>query len=372
MPRAQQFVRKLLSKYQIKRQHLVSLWNTWRETEAYENSLQTFLWWKEYLRVNKAVVGLGLFVVLTNVVISQASATGPQISQDVLLSNPYDVAETLRLIDKYIPNNPAKPEDVAQALQNEITGSYIKTPFLPDTQPGQTDAPAAPSDSTQIAATPTPAAPPAVRTTSTKYTVQIGDTLSGIGSKFNLKISTIQVSNNITNIDSIKPGNELTIPVGDLPQAAIDAAKSRQVASTAAKTNASTLKNIGSAKGGSYGIIMPIHYILISRGVSSYHNGVDFAANIGSPVAAGLNCVVTIASPIGWNDGYGKTILLNCGNGTTIRYGHLSQINVSVGQHVGQGDIIALSGNTGRSTGPHLHFEVRVNGRVIDPFGFSG
>ena len=79
-------------------------------------------------------------------------------------------------------------------------------------------------------------------------------------------------------------------------------------------------------------------------------------------VAAGGK--VTIA---GWLRGYGKVVYVDHGNGLSTRYGHLSQINVTLGQTVTRGQVIGLVGSTGRSTGPHLHYEVRINNQPVDP-----
>lgn len=68
--------------------------------------------------------------------------------------------------------------------------------------------------------------------------------------------------------------------------------------------------------------------------------------------------------------GYGNCVDIDHGNGVISRYGHLSKINVSLGQSVSQGEVIALSGNTGNSTGPHLHFELRMNGEAVNPYDY--
>lgn len=94
------------------------------------------------------------------------------------------------------------------------------------------------------------------------------------------------------------------------------------------------------------------------------HAGIDFAVPTGTPIAAAADGVVALAGVLG---GYGRAVLVNHGNGVSTLYAHLSAPLVSPGQRVTRGQQIALSGNTGRSTGPHLHFEVRINGEPIDP-----
>ncbi|MDE6714435.1 MAG: M23 family metallopeptidase [Lachnospiraceae bacterium] len=104
-----------------------------------------------------------------------------------------------------------------------------------------------------------------------------------------------------------------------------------------------------------------------TAGASTYHKGVDWATPVGTAVCASSAGTVARA---GWGSGYGYVVYINHPNGTQTRYGHLSKIYVSVGQYVNQGDIIAASGNTGRSTGPHLHFEILVNGVQVNPFSY--
>ncbi len=104
-----------------------------------------------------------------------------------------------------------------------------------------------------------------------------------------------------------------------------------------------------------------------TAGASTNHKGVDWATPVGTAVCASSAGTVARA---GWGSGYGYVVYINHPNGTQTRYGHLSKIYVSVGQYVNQGDIIAASGNTGRSTGPHLHFEILVNGVQVNPFSY--
>lgn len=102
-------------------------------------------------------------------------------------------------------------------------------------------------------------------------------------------------------------------------------------------------------------------------GAQGLHSGIDFGASCGTPIkAAGSGTILSA----GWNGGYGNATIINHGGGLATLYGHQSQIGVSVGQSVQQGEVIGYVGTTGRSTGCHLHFEVRVNGNPVDPSGY--
>ncbi len=103
------------------------------------------------------------------------------------------------------------------------------------------------------------------------------------------------------------------------------------------------------------------------KGASTYHKGVDWATPIGTAVAASSGGTVAKA---GWGSGYGYVVYINHPDGRQTRYGHLSKILVKAGQTVKQGEKIALSGNTGRSSGPHIHFEILVNGAQVNPLSY--
>ena len=97
------------------------------------------------------------------------------------------------------------------------------------------------------------------------------------------------------------------------------------------------------------------------------HEGLDLGAPYGAPIAAAAPGTVIYA---GWLGGYGNLVVIDHGGGVATAYGHQSRISVSVGQQVAQGETIGYVGSTGHSTGPHLHFEVRVNGQPVDPLGY--
>ena len=97
------------------------------------------------------------------------------------------------------------------------------------------------------------------------------------------------------------------------------------------------------------------------------HTGLDFRGDSGDPVRATAAGTVTHA---GWQGGYGKLVEIDHGNGLATRYGHLSEIDVRVGQSIRIGQTVGRIGSTGRSTGPHLHYETRVDGDAVDPQKF--
>lgn len=98
-----------------------------------------------------------------------------------------------------------------------------------------------------------------------------------------------------------------------------------------------------------------------------FHSGMDFSANVGTPVYVTGNGKVVQA---GWNGLYGKCIVIDHGFGYTTRYAHLNKISVKVGQQVKRGETIGEVGSTGKSTGPHLHYEVHVKGQVVNPVNY--
>jgi murein DD-endopeptidase MepM/ murein hydrolase activator NlpD len=105
----------------------------------------------------------------------------------------------------------------------------------------------------------------------------------------------------------------------------------------------------------------PIH------GAAAMHAGLDFSGPIGAPIHAAADGKVTF---VGTKAGYGKVVEISHGNGMLTRYAHMSAWTARPGQTVGAGDVIGKIGNTGRSTGPHLHFEVRIHGRAVNPRPF--
>ena len=223
------------------------------------------------------------------------------------------------------------------------------------------------------------------------YEVKQGETIMQIAQKFDLHVASILDANHIKPEDSkkITPGTVLNIPSSDTStssdwivainkaeeaerQKQLELQRQQQLAkakkASSNRAYAATSEYTSSGYSGNYGggLSVPISYSYISRGFSRGHTGVDYVAPTGTPVhAAGDGKVIKTST--GWSGGYGNQILIDHGGGRVTRYAHLSSINVDVGQYVSGGQVIGYSGSTGRSTGPHLHYELIVNGTPVQP-----
>jgi murein DD-endopeptidase MepM/ murein hydrolase activator NlpD len=199
------------------------------------------------------------------------------------------------------------------------------------------------------------------------YQVQEGDTLESISKKFSVNLEDVLnwPGNNIDlTSQKVNPGDYVMVPGG---YQKLMPWKIPSVARAGASNNSGTA--CGGVKVGS-GFIWPTGNHFLSPGGNDFwsgHPGIDIAAGLGTPVRAADAGVVTMAQG-GLNGGYGNVVMIDHGNGYLTVYGHLSQINVVPCQEVDAGTLIGLAGSTGNSTGPHLHFEIRLGGENIDPW----
>ena len=248
------------------------------------------------------------------------------------------------------------------------------------------------------------------------YVVKPGDTLSSVGEKFNVSVNAIRYASNLSTSDLLNTGQELTVPpVGGLwhiveggdtvssiaskfevvEQAIIDSnylfppynlSVGQQLvipdatvppptptAPTIGQYASSTIKQVVSkVTGGVVGsgtFSNPCSKLLISQYFSWYHPAIDIqsAGQDNLTIYASDSGTVVGVYTGGWNYGYGNQVLVDHGNGYLTSYSHLSSVSVSAGANVSKGQALGIMGNTGRSFGSHLHFEIEYFGKLINP-----
>lgn len=198
-----------------------------------------------------------------------------------------------------------------------------------------------------------------------------GENLTNIAKKYQANVDKIIVFNNLTNISDIKSGDVIFIPEGIKPTKVVSSYKAPAVSSKP-KTKAENIfsdEDLPSAS--DLSINTKFLWPLLSHRITQYfswrHTGLDIGDKVGNPIYATDDGKVERS---GWSKGYGYNVVINHGNGLQTLYGHASQLLVKDGETVSRGQVIALIGSTGWSTGPHLHLEVRVNGVRKNPISY--
>ena len=176
-----------------------------------------------------------------------------------------------------------------------------------------------------------------------RHVVKSGDTIKSLATKYKADFDDILSYNGLATDAKIKPGDIVVIPDG-----VISATQT-----SLAKTSGSQTYPVYS---GFY--LRPIVGGRKTQGIHG-NNGVDLAAPTGTPILASADGKVIVSRAGGYNGGYGTYVVISHDNGTQTLYAHMSKDNVSVGQGVERGQVIGAVGSTGKSTGPHVHFEVR-------------
>ncbi len=249
------------------------------------------------------------------------------------------------------------------------------------------------------------------------HVVSDGETISSIAERYGLKQSTILWENNLTDKSKIKPGQELNIlPVDGVRHKVVrgetiysigkkyglDGSQVQMIVDypfneflndetfelvvgqylmvpEGEKAEVKLPSGAGKAKYGSFtpdaGTVSALGSFIwpasgtITQGFSFFHKAFDIANRAAGPILAADAGMVKVA---GWpdNSGYGNRVMIDHGNGYITLYGHMSVIQVVAGQRVKRGDVIGQMGNTGRSTGTHLHFEIRQGGALLNPANF--
>lgn len=176
-----------------------------------------------------------------------------------------------------------------------------------------------------------------------RHQVKAGDTLGSIARKYGGDVDEIRDFNNISNTDTLVAGEFVNIPDGE-----VQGVVSKPLEKTASTSGAS---------GG--WLMRPISGGVKTQGIHGY-NAVDLAAPVGTPImAAASGTVMTAKADGGWNGGYGNYVIIKHPNGVQTLSSHFGSVIVGAGQEVVQGQILGYIGMTGKTTGPHVHFEVR-------------
>ncbi len=236
-----------------------------------------------------------------------------------------------------------------------------------------------------------------------RHVLASGETLSGIVARYGITLDALVGANpDLSSLDRLPVGVELLIPPGEglvvqleHPSLLLEVVAAYGADPMAvARVNGlrtpfdlragmllflpdveptAALERLAKVREAENRYVWPVHGRLTSyfgrrnlgMGTAAFHRGIDVAAPTGTPIVAARSGTVTFA---GWSArGYGNLVRIRHPGGAETWYAHASRILVSVGQHVSQGQTIALVGSTGLSTGPHLHFELHVGGRAIDP-----
>jgi len=179
------------------------------------------------------------------------------------------------------------------------------------------------------------------------HTVKKGDTIRSLASKYKADMEDIMSYNSLKAGDSLAVGTSLIIPDGEI----------QALTTSVASQPTEALRNAGGPVYKDY-YIRPIEGGRKSQNLHGY-NAVDLAAPTGTPIHAAADGLVIIARSSGYNGGYGSYVVIAHSNGTQTLYGHMNKVLTTQGTYVSKGEIIGLLGSTGKSTGPHIHFEIR-------------
>lgn len=196
------------------------------------------------------------------------------------------------------------------------------------------------------------------------HKVAKGDTLTSIATKYDVPSQAIADFNYVLDTSTLALGTELVIPGAKVPEPVIPVYEPPAfVASPSYQGTATPSKNF---------CVWPTTVRIITQYFTWYHNGIDVATPWGGGMPPLFACTGGKVIRAGWDPyGLGLHVRIDHGNGYETVYGHMSRINVSYGQRVSRGQVIGLLGNTGRSTGPHVHFMVKFNGIAQNPLSYT-
>ncbi|MDD4351774.1 MAG: M23 family metallopeptidase [Candidatus Gracilibacteria bacterium] len=186
-----------------------------------------------------------------------------------------------------------------------------------------------------------------------------GESLNGIAALYDVDVAAIKLAND--DLDRVIAGHYYFIP-GDNVKAV-----RRDTYTYVDRGSGYTSSNLPAKSGMGAGWTLPLDAYTYIRGFYYGHYGVDLANKTGTPIYAVESGTVLRAEPSGWNGGYGLMVQVDHGGNVSTLYAHMSQVNVQAGDAVSKGQVLGLMGSTGRSTGPHLHFEVHEKTSKFNP-----
>ena len=205
------------------------------------------------------------------------------------------------------------------------------------------------------------------------YNVTLGDSLNGIAGSYGIDVNSIVsfAPNGITRPDTVVEGMVLVLPGAKLaaPAAPAPAANPAPAVPVPAAAEAAPAPDLAPAPVASSGYIWPVTGNITTY-FSGYHPGIDIDGygNYGAPILSAASGTVVLTA---WDDyGYGYHVIVQNDDGTTMQYAHLSDIYVTQGQYVGQGEAVGALGSTGYSTGAHLMFNMYIGGVAVDPLAY--
>jgi LysM repeat protein len=195
--------------------------------------------------------------------------------------------------------------------------------------------------------------------TGIRHTVALGESLQTLAKKYNGEAGDIALYNGLAAGSALAAGQTVIIPNGQIPSTPKPVAKKPAAAKPGAtKPSSGSPRIIGGGGPVIGGFAWPVAGGQLTQSLHGW-NGVDIGAPRGTSIMASAGGTVIVARAGGYNGGYGSYVVISHPNGTQTLYAHMSKVSVSPGQSVAQGTVIGAVGNSGRSTGTHLHFEVR-------------
>lgn len=207
------------------------------------------------------------------------------------------------------------------------------------------------------------------------HTVKSGDTIEKIAKKYGADIDKVLAANGVSERTALQIGQEIVVPGGSPPAVISQPVRKIAIPKSIAPISSIFKAPPPASTNVSSHFLWPTSGHIITQYFGGWenvqgwriHTGLDVGGNYSSPIYAADDGIVIIS---GWRTGYGNSIDIDHGGGYVTRYGHSSKLLVHAGEYVTRGQVIAMVGSTGYSTGPHLHFEVRINNKAVNPIPY--